>query len=159
MGNDTPLAVLSDQPQLLYNYFKQLFAQVTNPPVDCIREEIIMSMETHHRPRGQPARTRRPIGCRQIKLKSPILTNEELRQAPPLDGTGRGASSRSRCRSCSASARGEQGLGTAMDELCLQGATPIDEDEVNVIILSDRGVDKDTRRSRRCWPSPACTTT
>ena len=46
MGNDTPLAVLSDRPQLLYNYFKQLFAQVTNPPVDCIREEIIMSMET-----------------------------------------------------------------------------------------------------------------
>ena len=46
MGNDTPLAVLSDRPQLLYNYFKQLFAQVTNPPVDCIREEIIMSMDT-----------------------------------------------------------------------------------------------------------------
>ena len=56
MGNDTPLAVLSDQPQLLYNYFKQLFAQVTNPPLDCIREEMVTSMETDHRPRGQPAR-------------------------------------------------------------------------------------------------------
>ena len=58
MGNDTPLAVLSNKPQLLYNYFKQLFAQVTNPPIDCIREEIITSAETRHRLRRQSARTR-----------------------------------------------------------------------------------------------------
>ena len=62
MGNDAALAVLSDRPQLLYNYFKQLFAQVTNPPVDCIREEIIMSMEIDHRPGVQPARADAAIG-------------------------------------------------------------------------------------------------
>ncbi len=56
MGNDTPLAVLSDQPQLLYNYFKQLFAQVTNPPIDAIREEIVMSIDTTIGPEQQPAR-------------------------------------------------------------------------------------------------------
>ena len=63
MGTDTPLAVLSDRPQLLYNYFKQLFAQVTNPPVDAIREEIIMSIDTHDRPRGQPARADARVGA------------------------------------------------------------------------------------------------
>src|SRR5205085_5082380 len=72
MGNDAALAVLSDRPQLLYNYFKQLFAQVTNPPVDAIREELIMSMETTigaEQNLLQP----KPKSARQIKLKSPIL--------------------------------------------------------------------------------------
>ena len=55
MGTDTPLAVLSDKPQPLYNYFQQLFAQVTNPPIDCIREEIVTSADHDHRHRGQPA--------------------------------------------------------------------------------------------------------
>ena len=59
MGNDTPLAVLSDQPQLLYNYFKQLFAQVTNPPIDCIREEIITSVVTTSAPRATCSSRRR----------------------------------------------------------------------------------------------------
>src|SRR6516162_6785186 len=77
MGTDTPLAMLSNKPQLLYNYFKQLFAQVTNPPIDPIREEIITSTETMVGPRGsllQPA----PQSCALIKLHYPILTNEEL---------------------------------------------------------------------------------
>jgi hypothetical protein len=67
MGNDTPLAVLSDKPQLLYDYFKQLFAQVTNPPIDCIREEIVTSAELA-RLRGQPAQAQ-PPSCRLIELK------------------------------------------------------------------------------------------
>src|SRR5262249_5866499 len=77
MGNDPALAVLSDRPQLLYNYFKQLFAQVTNPPVDCIREEIIMSMETTI---GAEFNLLEPTprSARQIKLASPILFNDEL---------------------------------------------------------------------------------
>ena len=77
MGNDAPLAVLSDKPQLLYDYFKQLFAQVTNPPVDSIREEIIMSVDTtigSEQNLLEPT----PLSARQIKLKSPILRNEEL---------------------------------------------------------------------------------
>src|SRR5205823_7798972 len=88
MGNDAALAVLSERPQLLYNYFKQLFAQVTNPPVDGIREEIIMSMETTIGAEGnllEPAAK----SSRQIKLKSPILRNHELDKLRQLDGTWR----------------------------------------------------------------------
>ncbi|TMB10047.1 MAG: glutamate synthase subunit alpha, partial [Deltaproteobacteria bacterium] len=85
MGTDTPLAVLSERPQLLFNYFKQLFAQVTNPPVDAIREEIIMSSETTIGPEGnllEPG----PESCRQLALPSPILTNDELARIRSLDG-------------------------------------------------------------------------
>src|SRR3989338_4444377 len=77
MGTDTPLAVLSNKPQLLYNYFKQLFAQVTNPPIDCIREEIITSTETTIGPERNLLNPE-PESARQIKLRSPILTNEEF---------------------------------------------------------------------------------
>ena len=77
MGTDTPLAVLSNKPQLLYNYFKQLFAQVTNPPIDCIREEIITSTETTIGSE-QNLLYPEPQSCHQIKLKSPVLTNEEI---------------------------------------------------------------------------------
>src|SRR5262245_56339550 len=86
MGNDAALAVLSDRPQLLYNYFKQLFAQVTNPPVDAIREEIIMAMETTIGAEGNLLEPT-PRSARQIKLASPILTNEELEKIRRLDGT------------------------------------------------------------------------
>jgi len=84
MGTDTPLAVLSDKPQPLYNYFKQLFAQVTNPPIDCIREELITSAETtigSERNLLQPE----PESCRLIKLKTPILTNEEFAKLKHLN--------------------------------------------------------------------------
>src|SRR5262249_18834199 len=77
MGNDAALAVLSDRPQLLYHYFKQLFAQVTNPPVDAIREEIIMSMESTIG-REYNLLEPSPESARQIKIEYPILTNKEL---------------------------------------------------------------------------------
>jgi glutamate synthase (NADPH) large chain len=89
MGNDTPLAVLSDRPQLLYSYFKQLFAQVTNPPIDSIREELIMSVGTSIGPERnllEPG----PESAIQIELNSPILSNEELGVLRHLDGTGPG---------------------------------------------------------------------
>src|SRR4051794_32623175 len=85
MGNDAALAVLSDRPQLLYNYFKQLFAQVTNPPVDCIREEVIMSMETSFGAEHNMLEPT-PRSARQIKLPSPIMKNEELEKLRALDG-------------------------------------------------------------------------
>ncbi|HEY3760343.1 MAG TPA: glutamate synthase large subunit, partial [Verrucomicrobiae bacterium] len=86
MGTDTPLAVLSQKPQLLYNYFKQLFAQVTNPPIDPIREEIITSTETMVGARGgllDPG----PKSCGLIKLKHPILTNDELEKLRFVGGS------------------------------------------------------------------------
>ena len=87
MGTDTPLAVLSNKPQPLFNYFKQLFAQVTNPPIDCIREEIITSTETaigSERNLLKPA----PEHARLIELKSPILTNEEFAKLKHIDLPG-----------------------------------------------------------------------
>src|SRR5262249_56611540 len=89
MGNDAALAVLSDRPQLLYAYFKQLFAQVTNPPVDAIREEIIMSMDTTIG-REYNLLEPTPRSARQIMLSSPILTNEELDKLRQLEGTSNG---------------------------------------------------------------------
>jgi glutamate synthase (ferredoxin) len=91
MGTDTPLAVLSARPQLLYNYFKQLFAQVTNPPVDGIREELIMSAKTTIGPEANMLEPS-PACARQIELDSPIITNSQLEQLRYLgESEGRGA--------------------------------------------------------------------
>src|SRR5437870_10834763 len=87
MGTDTPLAVLSDKPQLLYNYFKQLFAQVTNPPIDPIREELITSTIMRLGSEGNLLRPE-PANCRQLKLKHPILRNAELEKLRQLDHPG-----------------------------------------------------------------------
>ncbi|MBD3275118.1 MAG: glutamate synthase subunit alpha, partial [Candidatus Marinimicrobia bacterium] len=84
MGNDAPLAVLSNQPQLLYNYFKQLFAQVTNPPIDPIREELITSTETMLGAEGNLLDPQ-PESCEQIRLRTPILTNDELAKLKKID--------------------------------------------------------------------------
>lgn len=77
MGNDAPLAVLSEEPQLLYNYFKQLFAQVTNPPIDAIREEVFTDTTSGIGPEKNLS-TRQPDSCRQISAESPVLSNIEL---------------------------------------------------------------------------------
>ena len=87
MGCDTPLAVLSNKPQLLYSYFQQLFAQVTNPPIDCIREELVTSAETtigSERNLLKP----KPMSCNLIELKSPILTNEEFAKLKYINEAG-----------------------------------------------------------------------
>ena len=136
MGTDTPLAVLSDKPQLLYNYFKQLFAQVTNPPIDPIREEIITSTETMVGPRGsllQPT----PRSCALVKLKYPILTNEELEKLRHVDGK---AFKSATLPILFNAAAGAKGLETALDKLFAM-ADQVIGGGVNIVILSDRGVD------------------
>ncbi|HTQ49242.1 MAG TPA: glutamate synthase large subunit [Candidatus Acidoferrales bacterium] len=136
MGTDTPLAVLSNKPQLLYNYFKQLFAQVTNPPIDPIREEIITSTETMVGPRGsllQPA----PQSCALIKLKYPILTNEELEKLRNVEAR---AFKSATLPILFPAADGAKGLEAALDKLFAMTDQVIG-DGVNVIILSDRGID------------------
>jgi len=138
MGTDTPIAVLSDRPQTLYNYFKQLFAQVTNPPIDCIREEIITSTETtigSERNLLKPE----PESCRMIELKNPILTNEELAKLRHIQEPG--------FKSITLpilfkAAQREQGLEAAMVDLCAAADSAI-KDGVNILILSDRGIDRD----------------
>ena len=138
MGTDTPLAVLSNKPQPLFNYFKQLFAQVTNPPIDCIREDIIMSTETaigSERNLLKPG----PEHARLIELKSPILTNEEFTRLKHVDLPGFKSVTLPILFSAAA---GPAGLEQAMDELCRKIDQAI-RDDVNVIVLSDRGVNKD----------------
>ncbi|MFP6614905.1 MAG: glutamate synthase central domain-containing protein, partial [Candidatus Hydrogenedentota bacterium] len=135
MGNDTPLAVLSDRPQLLFNYFKQLFAQVTNPPIDPIREEIVMSLETDiGRERNLFAET--PEHCQQLHLKSPIIKNEQLQLIRDVDKPGL----KSRTISTLFPANeGVDALDKALDRVCAEAEAAID-DGCTILILSDRGV-------------------
>jgi glutamate synthase (NADPH) large chain len=137
MGNDAALAVLSDRPQLLYNYFKQLFAQVTNPPVDCIREELIMSMETSI---GAEANLLEPLprSARQIKLSSPFLRNDELDRLRQLDGSGLGSFKSVTLPMTYAIRDGVKGLERALNALCRQASAAI-ATRHDFIILSDRG--------------------
>jgi glutamate synthase (ferredoxin) len=138
MGADTPLAVLSDRPKLLYEYFQQLFAQVTNPPIDSIREEIITSAETtigSERNLLKPE----PESCHLIELKTPILSNEELAK---LKHINEGQFKSVTLPILFNPKQGVQGLETAMEEICAQANRAI-EAGVNLIILSDRGVNPD----------------
>jgi glutamate synthase domain-containing protein 2/glutamate synthase domain-containing protein 1 len=135
MGTDTPLAVLSDKPQLIYNYFKQLFAQVTNPPIDCIREEIITSMETTigaERNLLLPE----PESCRQIRLPSSIINNAELEQLRKIKRPGFKSATLPilfKLRD------GGKGLEAALEELFQKADEALDKG-VNILILSDRGL-------------------
>jgi glutamate synthase (ferredoxin) len=135
MGTDTPLAVLSNKSQLLYNYFKQLFAQVTNPPIDPIREEIITSTETMVGSRGSLLEPM-PESCSLIKLKHPILTNEELEKLRHLDGP---AFKSATLPILFKATDGAKGLESALENLFTATDKAIAEG-VNIVILSDRGI-------------------
>ncbi len=141
MGNDAALAVLSDKPQLLYNYFKQLFAQVTNPPVDGIREEIIMSMDTTI---GSEYNLLEPTprSARQIKLKTPILKNEELDKLRRLDSDDPGEFKSVTMPILYKVKEGQPGLERALEELCRQASAAI-AGNADFLILSDRDIDKE----------------
>src|SRR5438552_2198215 len=135
MGTDTPLAVLSDKPQLLYNYFKQLFAQVTNPPLDAIREEIVTSVKTVIGPEGNLLDPQ-PESCHLISLKSPFIDNDQLARFKTLnDGKLRATTLPMLFRA----GWGAEALEEAMDELCRRADEAIAEG-ATIIIVSDRGV-------------------
>ena len=140
MGNDAALAVLSDKPQLLYNYFKQLFAQVTNPPVDCIREECIMSMATTIG-REYNLLNPTPQSCRQIMLQSPILLNHELDKLRQLEGTTRGRFKSLTLPILYHPKEGAAGLERELMALCRQASSAI-ATGTEYIILSDRALDR-----------------
>jgi len=139
MGTDTPLAVLSDKSKLLYDYFKQLFAQVTNPPIDCIREEIITSSETTIGPERNLLQPE-PESCHLIELKTPILSNEELLK---LRHVAEGEFKSVTIPTLFNPKLGVQGLEAALDEVFAQASRSI-KAGVNIIILSDRGVNKES---------------
>ena len=136
MGTDTPLAVLSDKPQLLYNYFKQLFAQVTNPPIDALREEIITATETMMGTEGNIIEPL-PESCNQIKLKYPIIDNGELAKIRNISREGFKSVTLPIVFKAS---EGEQGLEAGMSRLFKAASQAIAEGS-NILILSDRSVD------------------
>src|SRR6266849_1947311 len=140
MGTDTPLAVLSERPQLLFNYFKQLFAQVTNPPVDAIREEIVMASETSIGPEGnllEPG----PECCRQLGLPAPILTNDELARIRALDGGPAARGLKAVKLPTLFDPKGDgAALRRALEDLRWKASECIAEG-FNLLVLSDRGHD------------------
>ncbi len=139
MGNDAALAVLSNKPRLLYDYFKQLFAQVTNPPIDSIREEIVIAAESRLGSEGNLLHPE-PSACRRVELKWPVLTNEEFAKIrrTNLPGLKTGV-----LPILFRVARGERGLAKSMEELSIIARRMIEEEEINVLILTDRGVTRD----------------
>ena len=133
MGDDTPLAVLSKKPRLLYTYFKQLFAQVTNPPIDPIREKNVMSLATYMGRRHNWL-CDTPLHARLLKLSSPFLFNEDLEAI--LQQNKMFKSVRLDCHFSLAD--GRNGLRKAIENLCRAAEKAVDE-EVEIIVLSDRG--------------------
>ena len=139
MGNDTPLAALSQRSRLLYDYFKQLFAQVTNPPIDSIREEIVTSSDVWLGSEGNLLEPK-PTDCRRVELKGPVLTNEEFAKIRRLSLPGLRVGTVSTLFRV---IRGEEGLAQSLERLQTEARRLIEEDEVNILILSDRGVNRE----------------
>jgi len=135
MGTDIPIAVLSNKAKLLYDYFKQLFAQVTNPPIDCIREEIVTSPITTIGREGNLLDPK-PESCHLIELKTPILSNEELAK---LKAIASGEFASATLDITFDPKLGEKGLEAAMDAICAQADDLIKKGR-NILILTDRGI-------------------
>ena len=137
MGTDTPLACLSDRPQLLFNYFKQLFAQVTNPPIDPIREEMVMSLISYiGTERNILEET--PENCHTLKLPQPILSNRDLEK---LRRVSAGDLLATTLPALFRAQEDEEGLKRALEELCQRASLAV-KSGYTLLILSDRGVDK-----------------
>ncbi|WP_320666905.1 glutamate synthase large subunit [Prochlorococcus sp. MIT 1307] len=136
MGDDIPLAVLSDKPHILYDYFKQRFAQVTNPPIDPLREKLVMSLEMHLGKRGSPLLPKANAAC-VLHLKTPILNETEL------DQIGQHGLPTVTLSTLMPVDNGPLGLAKNLKALCLKAEEAICEDN-QIIILSDRGVSPST---------------
>jgi len=138
MGNDSALAVLSDKPRMLYDYFRQLFAQVTNPPIDSIREEVIMSLECYIGPEHNLLETT-PKHAERLRLRQPILTNEELDGIKNMNQRG--------WRTLTVDitfpvSEAKGGLKPAIDRICAEAERAIDEG-YSMLVLSDRAIGAD----------------
>ena len=138
MGNDTPLAVLSDKPQIFFNYFRQQFAQVTNPAIDSIREELVMSLTEYIGRVGTGILSPDETNCKMVRLPHPILNNTQLDILCNIRYKGFNTVKLPILFECS---KGEEGLREALDQLCKDAEHSVD-DGYNYIILSDRDVDE-----------------
>ena len=138
MGDDTPLAVLSDRPRLLYDYFKQIFAQVSNPPVDAIREELVMSLTSRLGPEKNILNPG-PKHARMLKLLHPILSNEQLVQIKELDKKDFRSTT---LRMLFEAESGTDGFSKALKQLCNEAESAVKSGSA-ILVLSDRGAGKD----------------
>ena len=138
MGNDTPLAVLSNRPQSLFNYFRQQFAQVTNPAIDSIRESLVMSLTEYIGRVGSGILRPDASNCKMVRLPHPILNNTQLDILCNIRYKGFNTVKLPMLFEC---AKGEDGLRSALDYLCKEAARSVDEG-YNYIILSDRDIDR-----------------
>lgn len=136
MGKDTPIAVLSEEPQLLYNYFRQHFAQVTNPPIDPLREELVMSLDSYIGAVKLSLMELSPEMCKMVLLKRPIITNRELDLLCNL--RYKGFNTRKLAMTFPVS-EGAEGMARGIERLCAEAEKAVDEG-YNYVILSDRGV-------------------
>lgn len=136
MGKDTPIAVLSEEPQLLYNYFRQHFAQVTNPPIDPLREELVMSLDSYIGAVKLSLMELSPEMCKMVLLKRPIITNRELDLLCNL--RYKGFNTRKLAMTFPVS-EGAEGMARGIERLCAEAEKAVDEG-CNYVILSDRGV-------------------
>src|SRR5690606_8285925 len=134
MGTDTPLAVLSTQAPVLSSYFHQLFAQVTNPPIDPIREALVMTLELGLGPDGNTFEET-PEQCHNLRVPGPILTNEEIAK---ISSVHEGVFEPLSLSTCYDADGGPEGLRAALDKLLLISSEAVDEG-YNILILSDRG--------------------
>ncbi len=138
MGNDTPLAVISDRPQVFFNYFRQQFAQVTNPAIDPIREELVMSLTEYIGAVGTNILTPDASNCKMVRLPQPVLTNTQLDILCNIRYKG---FKTKKLAMAFEMAKGEEGLRQSLDNLCKAAEASVDEG-VNYIILSDRDIDE-----------------
>ena len=138
MGNDTPLAVLSDKPQVFFIYFRQQFAQVTNPAIDSIRENLVMSLTEYIGRVGTGILSPDETNCKMVRLPHPILNNTQLDILCNIRYKGFNTVKLPILFEC---AKGEDGLRQALDDLCKEAARSVDEG-YNYIILSDRDIDE-----------------
>ncbi len=138
MGNDTPLAVISDRPQILFNYFRQQFAQVTNPAIDPIREELVMSLTEYIGAVGTNILTPDASNCKMVRLPQPVLTNAQLDILCNIRYKGFNTKKLAILFEIQ---KGASGLRTAIEDLCKEAEQSVDEG-VNYIILSDKDIDE-----------------
>jgi len=140
MGNDVPLAVLSRKPYRLFNYFKQLFAQVTNPPIDPIREELVMTLSGYLGSLQQNLLETSPDHVKMVRFRNPVISNTYFQVVKNLRYKGFSAASFPMHFDAS---KGAEGLQNAVNKLCLDAENAVDAGK-NYIILSDRGIDRNT---------------
>ncbi|MGL5082529.1 MAG: glutamate synthase-related protein [Microcoleaceae cyanobacterium] len=144
MGDDIPLAVLSDKPHLLYDYFKQRFAQVTNPPIDPLRERVVMALNMHLGARGNLLQPK-PEDARMLEIASPVLNDAELAAIQHAEIEVQNGSSKAKFAAITLStlypiADGPEGLTTAVQRLCQQADAAVNQGK-EIVVLSDRGLD------------------